>query len=159
MSDELEPWEKVPTETGRAYQAFRLFRDLGPTRRLADVQGYSHGTLRRWLTTHRWHERAQAWDLETYRLDDQRRLEQIRAMDETHQRAARALITAGLRALQDLPALTPHQAARFVDLGTRLERSALLGEHLPSPAPVAVPDPDDDMSPLERIARELAGIA
>lgn len=159
MNDGPEPWEKRPDETGRAYAAFRLYRDLGPARRLADVPGFAARTLRGWQTTHRWNERAQAWDLEAYRLDDARRLEQIRSMDETHARAARVLITTGLRAMQNLDQLTPHQAARFVDLGTRLERATLLGEHLtPAPPVAAVPD-DDDLSPLERIARELAGIA
>lgn len=154
-----DPWERLPTETSVAYEAFRVYRDLGATRTHAAVAGYAPSSLHRWARVHRWQERAQAWDTEAHRLEDQRRLEQIRAMDETHQRAARALITAGLRALQDLPKLTPHQAARFVDLGTRLERSALLGEHLAAPSPAAVADADAELSPLERIARELAGIA
>lgn len=154
-----DPWERLAKETSVAYEAFRVFRDLGAARSLGAVPGYSQASMRRWSSVHRWAERAQAWDAEAHRLEDQRRLEQIRAMDETHQRAARALITAGLRALQDLPKLTPHQAARFVDLGTRLERAALLGEHLAPPAPAAVADPDEALSPLERIARELAGIA
>ena len=161
MSDaeRVEAWERRPNETSLAYEAFRTYRDLGPARRTADVDGYNESTKRRWRAVHQWEQRAQAWDTERYRLEDTRRLEQIRQMDDTHQRAARALITAGLRTIAEGQKLTPHQAARFVDLGARLERAALLGDHL-APAPVAaVPDPDDDLSPLERIARELAGTA
>ena len=159
MSDELVPWEKLPAETSRAYAAFRQYRDLGPARTVDAMSNVSRITAQRWSRTHRWVERAQAWDAEAYRLDDARRLDQIRTMDDTHQRAARVLIQTGLRALQDLGSLTPHQAARFVDLGTRLERATLLGTHLdPPPGPVPV-DADEELSPLERIARELAGTA
>lgn len=157
MSD-VEPWERLPGETPRAYAAFRQYRDLGPARTVTAMSGVSQVTAGRWARAHRWAARAQAWDAEAYRLEDARRLEQIRVMEETHQRAARALITAGLRAMQDLPSLTPHQAARFVDLGTRLERAALSGERLPPPGPAPVDD-DEVLSPLERIARELAGTA
>lgn len=153
-----DPWERLPDETSLAYAAFRQYRDLGPTRTVDAMPTVSAHSAQRWSRRHRWIERAHAWDAEAYRIEDARRLDQIREMDENHQRAARALLTAGLRALQDLGPLTPHQAARFVDLGTRLERSALLGEHMPPPA-LAVVEPDDDLSPLERIARELAGIA
>jgi len=155
----VEPWERRPAETSKAYAAFRVYRDLGPARRVADVAGYADGTKRRWRAVHAWDQRAGAWDTETYRLEDTRRLEQIRQMDDTHQRAARAMITAGLAAIDEAPKLTPHQAARFVDLGARLERAALLGDHLAPAALVAVPDADDGLSPLERIARELAGTA
>lgn len=159
MVTEADPWDKTPGETSIAYEAFRAFRDLGTSRSLAGVAGYSMPSMRRWSAKHRWAARAQAWDTEAHRLEDARRLEQIRTMDDTHQRAARALIATALKAINEGPKLTPHQAARFLDLGTRLERATLLGEHL-APAPVAaVPDPDDEMSPLERIARELAGTA
>lgn len=157
MSVDPDPWERLPAETARAYAAFRQYRDLGPARTVTSMSGVSQVTAGRWARAHRWMERAQAWDAEAYRLEDARRLEQIRTMDQNHQVAARALLTAGLQALQSVGQLTPHQAARFVDLGARLERSALLGEHL-VPPPVAVAD-DDGLSPLERIARELAGTA
>lgn len=161
MTDETErdPWERRPNETALAYEAFRAYRDLGPARRPADVAGYADDTKRRWRARHQWDQRCAAWDAETYRLEDTRRLEQIRQMDDAHQRAARALLTTGLRAINADLKLTPHQAARFVDLGARLERAALLGDHLAPPAPGPTPVDDDELSPLERIARELAGTA
>ena len=42
--------------------------------------------------------------------------------------------------------MTPHQAARLLDIGTRLQRSALTGEHLPPPAPLV---DVEELSPLE----------
>lgn len=156
MDRVADPWERLDTETGRAYAAFRQYRDLGPSRSFVALTDVSLRSAGRWSRDHRWTARAQAWDAEAYRLEDSRRLEQIREMDDNHQRAARAMLTAGLRALQDLDKLTPNQAARFVDLGTRLERATLLGERFTAP-PVGPADVPDDLSPLERIARELAG--
>lgn len=153
---EVDPWEQLDDETARAYQAFRLFRDAGPTRSLASSQA-KRGTARGWSIRFRWADRARAWDAEAHRLEDARRLEAIRTMGDTHQQIARLMIAAGLRTLQEQPELTPHQAARLLDLGTRLQRAALTGEHLPAPAPTLVDV--EDLSPLERIARELAGTA
>lgn len=159
MTEPAQPWERLSGETSMAYAAFRQYRDLGPARRVDDMADTSRTSAQRWSRRWRWVERAQAWDAEAHRLEDAARLEQIRTMDSNHQRAARALIAAGLRALQNVGELTPHQAARFVDLGTRLERATLLGAHLEPPVTLSAVDDGDDLSPLERIARELAGTA
>lgn len=153
---EPDPWEQLPAETARAYAAFRQFRDLGPARKLGDVTGASRQAVNGWRTRWRWPERVRAWDVETHRLEDARRLDSIRSMDEQHQQIARLMIAAGVRSLQGDVELTPHQAARLLDIGTRLQRAALTGEHLPPLAPVA---DAEELSPLERIARELAGTA
>jgi hypothetical protein len=140
--------------------AFRVYRDLGPSRTLEAIGGeHPMRLLRRWRAEHGWEARCRAWDIEVHRLDDQRRLDLIRSMDETHQKTARILIAAGMRALQGVEQLTPHQAARFVELGTRLERTALLGGHLEPPATLVPVDTDDGLSPLERIARDLLDTA
>lgn len=162
-----EPWERLGGESAQAYAAFRVFRDLGAARVLRNMPPvYSVRSCRRWASDFRWTERAEAWDAERYRLEDAERLEAIRRMGESHRKVARALIAAGVKALEALEnggnnqePLTPHQAARFVDLGTRLERSALLGESLPPPPAPPSGSGDEDLSPLERIARELAGTA
>lgn len=152
---EPDPWEQLPAETSRAYVAFRQFRDLGPARTQRAVAG-SAKTIEGWSRRYHWADRARAWDVETHRLEDARRLDSIRSMDEQHQQIARLMIAAGVRSLQGDVELTPHQAARLLDIGTRLQRAALTGEHLPPLAPVA---DTEELSPLERIARELAGTA
>lgn len=154
-----EPWERLPDESSRAYEGFREFRDLGPARSLRGLVATNRHSARSWSLRFRWTERARAWDAELYRVEDARRLDAIRTMDEQHQRAARAMIGAGLRALASIEDLTPHQAARFIDVGTRLERSALLGERQPPPGRDPLDDDGSELSPLERIARELAGTA
>jgi hypothetical protein len=150
-----EPWERRAAETGRAYMAFRAYRDLGPLRRLEDVTGHPYGTVRGWSTRHDWVDRASAWDDETHRLDDHRRLEAIRAMHGTHQQAARMAMR---KAIQALNKLTPEEipayaAARLLELGARLERDTLTVsvEELQGVASPSLEGED----PWERIARDF----
>ena len=126
---ERDPWERRPHESAQAYAAFRAYRDLGPGRKLDDVEtDVKARTLKRWRAEQGWEARCRAWAAECHHQEDQRRLEAIRSMDEFHTKTARVLVQAGLRALQRFgDDLTPHQVARFVDLGTRLERSTMLG--------------------------------
>lgn len=157
----LEPWDRRPGESGRAYESFRRFRDLGPLRTLDQLVGGAGterlGTLREWSRRNDWRDRAQAWDDELHRLQDRRRLEELRGMHDRHQRAGRMAMSKALAALQgvkpeDIP---PYAAARLLELGTRLERDTLVVsvEELQGVAPAPVEDP------WEAIARELDAAA
>lgn len=56
-------WEKQPEESARAYEAFALYRDLGPERSLAKVGqmlGKSKALMERWSAKHDWVYRVQA---------------------------------------------------------------------------------------------------
>lgn len=56
-------WERQPEETARAYEAFVVYRDLGPARSLAKVGqalGKSTGLMERWSRTHEWVARVEA---------------------------------------------------------------------------------------------------
>lgn len=75
-----EAWERQAGESDKAFEAFVVFRDLGPTRSLADVcrnrtgrvpKGYQKGTgnrakglsaIKRWSTKYQWVARATAYD-------------------------------------------------------------------------------------------------
>ena len=62
----MEPWHRLPRESGIAHETFLLFRDLGPTRKVvaaARAAGKCPSQLYRWVGRHRWWERAHAWDL------------------------------------------------------------------------------------------------
>lgn len=158
MLEARAPWEQLDGETAPAYAAFRAYRDAGPTR-TADT-----APAKRWRSRHRWTERARAWDDELHRLEDahrldaaRRRLDEIGMMDEEHKKAGQALIQRALDALAEVDELSPPQIARFLQVGTQIERETLLGDHL-APVLVAVPELEE-MSPLERIARDLADTA
>jgi len=74
------PWAREAGETAKAFDAFELFRRLGPDRTVQGAweqywnrpgnrrkagekqAGLAHGYFRAWSSRHRWHERAVAWD-------------------------------------------------------------------------------------------------
>lgn len=158
MTDEArDPWDRRPGESARSYESFRRFRDLGPLRGLDPLVdepgGVRLGTLREWQKRHDWRDRAQAWDDEVHRLQDRRRLEELRGMHDRHQRAGRLAMGKALAALQGVaPAeIPPYAAARLLELGARLERDTLIVsvEELQGVAPAPIEDP------WEAIAREL----
>lgn len=62
---ERNAWDQLPTETGKAYAAFLVYRDLGVGRTSAEVGrqlGKSAELIRRWKKQHGWEERVAAWD-------------------------------------------------------------------------------------------------
>jgi len=83
---ERHPWERQEGETDSAYQAFELFRRLGPDRTVQRAwekywsrpgnrrkaggkqAGMAHGYFRAWSSRRHWHERALAWDAEVAAL-------------------------------------------------------------------------------------------
>jgi hypothetical protein len=159
VNGERQPWDRRDGETSKGYAAFRQFRDQGPLRTLGDVPG-SHITISRWSSRWDWSARATAWDDAAHMADDARRLEAIRTMHDTHQRAGRAAMGKALAALQrmepeDIP---PYAIAKLLELGARLERDTLIVsvEELQGVFPAHLPQmaaPVDD--PWERISRAL----
>jgi len=152
-----DPWERRDDEPAKPYAAFRAYRDRGPLRLLRDLdgEGWSSRMLRIWSVRFDWVDRANAWDDATHRADDQRRLEAIRVMHDTHTRAGRAAMR---KAIQALERLTPEEipayaAARLLELGAKLERDTLTVsvEDLQGIAPASL----DGEDPWERIAREF----
>lgn len=153
-----EPWERLAGETSLAYSAFRQYRDLGPTRTVDQLHGVARTSAERWSSRWDWPARATAWDDEVHRLEDRQRLEAIRSMHETHQRAGRAAMAKAIAALQalqptDIPA---GAAARLLELGARLERQTLLVsvDELQGRSPSV---DEVGVDPWEAIARELQG--
>lgn len=154
MSDEeRRPWDRRAGESTLAYEGFRQYRDLGPTRTM-DRLSISNTSARRWSGKWDWVARAGAWDDELRMVEDAERVEAIRTMHRTHQRAGRAATQIALRALQQLrpESMSPGEVVRLLDLGARLERDGLTT----AVEGQGVGDlPGED--PWERIARELAG--
>lgn len=56
-------WERQPDESARAYEAFCLYRDMGPDRSLAKVGemvGKSKAQMEKWSRRHGWVDRVRA---------------------------------------------------------------------------------------------------
>jgi len=73
MPDDRQPWDKQHAETDKAFEAFRLYRDMGADRSQAKVaEEMDHNSPRhveRWASKHDWTDRIDAWT----RHQDQRR--------------------------------------------------------------------------------------
>jgi len=102
------PWDRQEGETDTAYQAFELFRRLGPDRTVQGAweqywnrpgnrrraggkqAGMAHGYFRAWSSGWRWHERALAWDEEVAALARDRELDrELREKAREHEEEIR----------------------------------------------------------------------
>ena len=74
MTDEPRPWDRLPSESRRAYAAFCVYRDLGPDRKICDaVRIHYAGKACRsivdeWAKAHGWDERTRAYDVHMQRI-------------------------------------------------------------------------------------------
>ncbi len=117
-------WERQLGESRKAFDAFRRYRDMGPTRSLTRVGqelGKSRALMARWSSRWRWVERAESWD------DQQDRVAQIELQrqntDLTRARieGATVLIERGVRELQSTERpLQPFEVARLIEVASRL---------------------------------------
>lgn len=65
MAEELQPWERRPDETDRAWEAWLVYRDMGPGRSVAEASrrlNISKTTINSWSTRHAWLERVKPFD-------------------------------------------------------------------------------------------------
>jgi hypothetical protein len=126
-----QPWDRQPGEGGRAFAAFRIYRDLGPVDRslalVAQATGKSLTWMKEWSRRNRWVGRAAAWDAENQRLS---RAQHTKGLEEMARRQALIGQLAQQRAWQRLTAMTdedvmamsPSEAVRLIESGVRIER-------------------------------------
>jgi hypothetical protein len=155
-----EPWDRQASEPAKAYAAFRTFRDMPSLKRsttvIAGQIDLSERRVRALANKWDWFERAAAWDDACHQIEDQERLEAIRAMHALHRRAGRLAIAKAMAALNLLTpeAITqPTAIARLLEMGTRLERNTLLVSVEEMQGLEVIEEEGED--PWDRIAREL----
>lgn len=64
-ANDARPWERVPTDTDRSFEAFEAYRTMGIGRSLSKAALHiskSIQLLERWSKQHKWYERVQAFD-------------------------------------------------------------------------------------------------
>ena len=129
---DVPAWERQHREPTKAHAAFRTYRDTAPAQRsldtVAERVGVTLRSVQRWAEAWDWRARADAWDDACHQVEDNERLEAIRAMHAIHRRAGRAAITKAMQALADVdPSAMPVSTiARLLELGAKLERSTLI---------------------------------
>lgn len=80
-------WERQPKETPPAFEAFRLYLELGPARSTAKVArqlGKSKTLMDRWSSRDRWVARAAAWEAHQAEHADATWLDEIQQRTKRH---------------------------------------------------------------------------
>lgn len=130
------PWSKRLRESGKAYEAFLVFRDLGSGRTRAETArrlGKSEALICTWGKRWDWNERAEAWDahLEAERDAAHRSVAvapvyELAEMNRRHAGAATALLEKALAALELIEPedLGPKDVLAYIVEAVKLERMA-----------------------------------
>jgi hypothetical protein len=117
-TDSLHPWDRVPGESSRAYEAFCVFRDAGPSRKMDKVWRSYEREHRRVVPEHRrcasswwewyrrfdWKDRAEKYDafleLNSRRLRESAHKEKVEAHLDRQRQISVAVQNVALRMLQ-----------------------------------------------------------
>ena len=93
-SPEIEAWQQLPEESGKAYHTFRLYLQAGTRRslrNLTSVLGKDEGyvkQLEKWSSMYNWNARAGAWDAHVDKLIERQYIESALTMVDRHIRQA-----------------------------------------------------------------------
>lgn len=123
----IEPWERQPGETEKAYEAFLLYKNLGPGRTISEVSrrlSKSRQLITRWSGRYNWRERGEAFDRENERKE-QLSIQKARAqMVKRHLKLGMAVQGKAIKALEamDPDELKPGDIRDFLRFGVSLEK-------------------------------------
>lgn len=122
-------WERQTGEGDKAWEAFVIYRDLGPDRSLRQVAKRlerSPGYLEELSRTKGWTERVAAWDAELDRQARKAQVAEITKMRKNHATLAVSMLTKAAKGLQLLPPedLKAVDISRMVEVASKLERLA-----------------------------------
>lgn len=128
-----KPWMRVKNETAKAFEAFCIYRDLGPGRTIPDVQSFYSKSpsyirqLHEWSRTYDWVKRAAAFDdMIAERTAEASADRAIRAAAR-HAEAGKRLIEKGIEALgtKSTENITVDGIRGLIGDGVKIERLSL----------------------------------
>jgi hypothetical protein len=141
-----QSWEQLEGESDKAFSAFVIFRDMGPSKRSLDGAStlyHNHnrqegdkkemagaknknrsGQVQVWADRWNWRQRASAWDAEQDRVGREAQLQEIIEMRRRHAEEAMLLQTVALEKLRaiDPDSLTANQTLDYLVEAAKLER-------------------------------------
>ena len=134
------PWERQLYESRKAFEAFCIYRDMGPARSLVKVGrelGKSTQLVERWSAKWNWVERTAEWGDDQDRELRRTQTDDIKKMNERHANLAAALQGKVIEKLQsvmpdpvtktihpDVERMTMVSLSRLVEVGVKVERQA-----------------------------------
>ena len=122
-----ELWERQENETAKPFEAFCIYRDLGPGRSLSQVAkslGKSDTLMSRWSSEYDWVKRAAAWDHEQDRIARQEQIKEIVDMRKRHAKIAKKALDKISVALDSIDPedMSNADIARLMSEASKLER-------------------------------------
>lgn len=135
----LKPYHKQPKETGKAFEAFKVYLTLGPTRLLKQVAAQvkkNHKLIEQWSARWAWVERAAAWDAEHDAALFEDMAKAAKAANLKHLKLAEQLVALGIDRLPKpgidpktgkpyKGAVSPSEARLLISTAVDMERKAL----------------------------------
>ena len=124
-----KPWERMEGEGSKAFEAFRVYRDMGAERSLRAVGerlGKSKAIIERWSSSNQWVERVRAYDNDLERAAHLEAVKGVREMQRRHLGMAAQLQHKGMLALQSLDpnSMNAKVLIKYITDGAKLEREA-----------------------------------
>lgn len=102
VDPDRRPWDQLDDETGRAYAAFVVYRDMGVERSLVKacrILGKNGTTIGDWSAKYQWVPRVVAWDTHQHRLAEADKSAQRDRTLQQHQTVAGAILAQAARHL------------------------------------------------------------
>lgn len=127
MRKALLPWERQPGESGKAYTAFCIYRDLGRERTLIQTSqqvGKYRSLIDRWSAMGKWKDRALAWDAHIDRKVQAATEREKIKMVERHAKQAMLFQQKIFERMQTMTSgeLTPSDMVKWFDIAVKIER-------------------------------------
>lgn len=127
-----KPWEQQPDEGDKAFDAFRVYRDMSreerSVRAVARAVNKSSTQIGRWSSRHSWQKRIAAWNAEQDRREreaaEAQRIKDVLAMRKRHANLAVDMLEKAANALAQIPEdeIKATDISRMVDVASKLER-------------------------------------
>ncbi len=129
------PWERLKDggkfiESQKAFEAFTIYRDMGPTRSLVKVGqtlAKTRQNLNRWSSQFQWVERCDRYDEHMDRIALLEQEDARRAMAREHIELANAMLEKVAQRLADLDPeqISPAQIPNYIQTAVNIERLAI----------------------------------
>jgi hypothetical protein len=130
----LNPWDKQPKESTKAYTAYCIYQNMGLKRSLQKTaeKFYSKNTsnlrqISTWSSKFNWVERVGTWEREQEHIKQDAYRKALEKMAKRHASAARKLQKKALKRLKIIEPeeLNPKDTLTYITEAAKLERSAL----------------------------------
>lgn len=126
----INPWDMQPDETTKAFEAFKVYRDMGPKRsRKAAVEKMTGktntcGNFDQWSVKYHWVSRINAYDRYLDQQATAKKVEDIREMAERHSTMAVVFLNKVVSRLQNIDpnSLSADQLLKWFEVASKVER-------------------------------------